>query len=71
MGVMTYKGYLANIEYSDEDELFIGRLTGIEDVVGFHGDSVAELKAAFIEAVEDYLETGNTSGRTPHQTYSG
>ena len=57
MSVMTYKGFLAKIEYSDEDELFIGRLAGIGDVVGFHGDSAAELKAAFIEAVDDYLET--------------
>jgi hypothetical protein len=30
---------------------------GISDVIGFHGESVAELKAAFEEAVEDYLAT--------------
>jgi predicted HicB family RNase H-like nuclease len=71
MKLMTHKGYLAKIEYSDEDELFIGRLAGIDDVVGFHGDSVAELKAAFIEATEDYLDTCKKLGRKPQKTFSG
>jgi predicted HicB family RNase H-like nuclease len=58
---MIYKGYAARIEYSDEDESFIGRIAGIQDVVGFHGDSVT-LKAAFEEAVDDYLEACAVGG---------
>ena len=54
--LMMYKGYTARIEYSTEDGCLIGEITGIRDIVGFHGDSVAELQAAFEEAVEDYLE---------------
>jgi len=54
---MTYKDYSAHIEYSDEDGCFIGHIAGIRDVVGFHGESVAELRAAFEEAVDDYLAT--------------
>lgn len=68
MNVMTHKGYVAKIDYSDEDELFTGRLAGIDDVVGFHGDSVAELKAAFIESVDDYLATCKKLGRKPQKT---
>jgi predicted HicB family RNase H-like nuclease len=30
-----------------EDECFIGHIAGIKDVVGFHGETVSELKAAF------------------------
>jgi predicted RNase H-like HicB family nuclease len=52
MNVMTYKGYAARIEYSDEDQLLIGHVAGIRDVIGFHGESVAELREAFEEAVE-------------------
>src|SRR5260363_115203 len=55
MKPMTYKGYMARIEYSDEDQCFIGHIAGIHDVVGFHGDSVARLRTAFIEAVDDYV----------------
>lgn len=71
MNIMTHKGYLAKIEYSDEDELFIGRLAGIDDVIGFHGESVGELRSAFIEAVEDYLLTCKKLGKKPQKTYSG
>ncbi|MCB9421884.1 MAG: type II toxin-antitoxin system HicB family antitoxin [Ardenticatenaceae bacterium] len=71
MNTMTYKGYAARIEYSDEDECFIGHIAGIQDVVGFHGDSVAELRAAFEEAVDDYLETCEKLNRSPQKPYSG
>jgi len=57
--VITYKGYAARIEFSAEDECFVGHIAGIRDVVGFHGESVAELKSAFEEAVDDYLKTCN------------
>ena len=71
MNTMNYKGYAARIEYSDEDECFIGHIAGIRDVVGFHGDSVTELRAAFEEAVDDYLETCEKLNRAPQKPYSG
>jgi len=71
MNVMSYKGYTARIEYSDEDGLLIGHLAGIKDVVGFHGESVSELRAAFEEAVVDYLDTCRKLGREPQKAYSG
>lgn len=57
MNAMSYKGYAARIEYSDEDGFFVGHIDGIRDVVGFHGQSVEQLRAAFEEAVDDYLDT--------------
>ena len=71
MKTMTYQGYAARIEYSDEDACFVGHIAGIRDIVGFHGESVAELRAAFEEAVEDYLETCQKVGRPPQKPYSG
>lgn len=71
MTPMHYKGYAAKIEYSDEDGCFIGHIAGIRDVVGFHGDSVEEMRAAFHEAVEDYLDTCEKIGRAPQKLYSG
>ncbi len=32
MNIMTYKGYTAKIEYSDEDQCLIGHITGIGSV---------------------------------------
>ncbi len=71
MNTMRYKGYAASIEYSDDDECFVGHIAGIKDRVGFHGESVTELKNAFQEAVEDYLETCAAVGKEPQKPYSG
>ncbi|MBM3236453.1 type II toxin-antitoxin system HicB family antitoxin [Candidatus Poribacteria bacterium] len=71
MNTMTYRGYATQIDYSDDDGCFIGHIAGINDVVGFHGESVAELRAAFEEAVDDYLETCEKLNRPPQKPYSG
>lgn len=71
MKTMKYKGYAARIEYSDDDGCFVGHIAGIRDVVGFHGESVGELRTAFEEAVDDYIETCSKIGREPQKTYSG
>jgi predicted HicB family RNase H-like nuclease len=71
MNVMSYEGYSARIEYSEDDGCFIGHLAGIRDIVGFHGDSVSELRSAFEEAVNDYLITCEKLNRSPQRPYSG
>ena len=71
MNMMTHKGYAARIEYSHEDACFVGHITGIKDIVGFHGESVAELRDAFEEAVDDYLETCDSLNRQPSKPFSG
>lgn len=62
---MTYKGYSARIAYDDDDRLFTGHIAGIRDGVGFHADTVGALRAAFHEAVEDYVETCAKIGKQP------
>lgn len=68
---MTYNGYSARIEYDDEDGLFFGRIAGIRDEVGFHADTVDDLRAAFKEAVDDYIDTCAKIGKDPQKPYSG
>ena len=69
--MMEYKGYYAHIEYSDEDNCFFGTIAGIADVVSFEGNSTEELKEAFIEAVEDYLDLCKRQGKEPQKAYKG
>ena len=71
MNVLEYKGYCARVELDPEDECFVGRLAGINDVVGFHGETISELKAAFHEAVDDYVETSGKAEKIPERPYSG
>ena len=69
--VLEYKGYYASVLFSAEDEVFHGKLLGIEDLVNFEGTSVKEIKKAFREAVDDYLETCKKIGKEPNKTYKG
>ncbi len=71
MKPMTYKNYSARIEYSDEDDCFVGRVAGIRDMISFHGENVEEIRQAFQEAVDFYLDTCAERGEAPNRPYSG
>ena len=60
--VMIYKEYIGSVHYSTEDEIFYGKIEDINDSISYEGSSVSELKSAFEEAVEDYLELCNLNG---------
>jgi predicted HicB family RNase H-like nuclease len=69
--ILEYKGYYGTVQFSSEDEVFYGKLFGIDDLVTFEGGSVRELKKAFHDAVDDYLETCAEVGKDPDKTYKG
>jgi predicted HicB family RNase H-like nuclease len=69
--LLTYMGYYGSAHYSAADEVFYGKLEGIDDLVNYEGTSVKELIKAFNEAVEDYLETCKEIGKDPNKTYKG
>lgn len=71
MTPMMHKGYAARIEYSDEDGCFVGRVAGIKPIITFHGESVVEVKQAFRESVDFYLETCAARGERPDKPFSG
>ena len=56
MKTMTYKGYTAEIHYSDEDGFFVGDVVGIDDIICFHRDTDEELRVAFEDVVDLYTE---------------
>jgi predicted HicB family RNase H-like nuclease len=69
--ILQYKDYIASIHYSSPDEVFHGKILGIDDLITFEGASVKELKKSFQEAVEDYIETCKELGKEPNKTYKG
>ncbi len=71
MNKLTYKGYTARIDFDDRDNILVGRLLGIKDVIAFHADNVADLRVAFEESVDDYLEACAAIGKSPDKTVSG
>jgi len=71
MNMMKYRGYIARIEYDEEDRIFVGHLAGIKDIVGFHGSTVDELESAFHESVDNYIAISEETGRPAQKPYSG
>lgn len=68
---LIYKGYLGTVNFSAEDEVFYGKIHGINDLVTFEGKSVSELKNSFSESIDDYLQTCQELNRLPDKTYKG
>lgn len=58
MNTMSYKNYSARIEFDGRDNNFVGRVLGLDIIISFHGESVAELRQAFEAAIDDFLNDG-------------
>ncbi len=69
--MLEYKGYFGSIAYSEEDEAFHGRLEFIRDLATYEGTDAKGLKAAFQEAVDDYLALCEAENRTPDLPLKG
>ncbi|MDR3351735.1 MAG: type II toxin-antitoxin system HicB family antitoxin [Zoogloeaceae bacterium] len=71
MNYLRYKGYTATIEYDAEDHILVGRVQGLRDVIGFHGETVAEFESAFADAIDSYLAHCAELGQAPEKPASG
>ena len=70
--IMKYKGYWAEISYSDEDECFCGKIEGLKnDLISFEGETVKELKKDFKDAINNYLETCKELNKEPEKQCKG
>ncbi|MBP5493505.1 MAG: type II toxin-antitoxin system HicB family antitoxin [Lachnospiraceae bacterium] len=68
---MTYKGYVAKIEFDEDNNIFTGMVINTRTVITFSGTSVKELETEFKNSVEDYLEWCREDGVSPEKPYSG
>jgi predicted HicB family RNase H-like nuclease len=48
-----------------------GEVINLRDVITFEGESVDELRAAFVDSVKDYLAFCDERGEEPEKPYSG
>ncbi|MEI8374930.1 MAG: type II toxin-antitoxin system HicB family antitoxin [Planctomycetota bacterium] len=69
--MMEYKGYVGKVEFDDEAGIFHGEVLDTRDVITFQGQSVAELKTAFHESIDDYLAFCEQRGEEPNRPFSG
>ena len=69
--MLNYKGYYGSVEFSDEDDVFFGRIIGINDRITYEGDNVKTLRRDFEDAVEEYLDICFKLGKEPERMYNG
>ena len=68
---MTYKGYQARVDLDESAGVFHGEVIDTRAVITFQGSSVAQLKRAFKDSVDDYLEFCTARGEDPKRSFSG
>ncbi len=69
--ILKYKNFIGSAHFSMEDEVFYGKIMGINDLISFEGSSVKELKISFEEAVEDYVYLCEKMRKDPFKSYKG
>jgi predicted HicB family RNase H-like nuclease len=61
--IFSYKGYTGEVAIDGEADILAGHVLDIRDVVTFEGETVAEVKQAFRDSVDDYLDFCQELGR--------
>ncbi|MBI9084561.1 MAG: type II toxin-antitoxin system HicB family antitoxin [Desulfobacterales bacterium] len=69
--MVTYKGYMAIIEPDLDDGILVGRAINTRDIIGFHGETIAEAVKSFHSVIDEYLEDCERLGKNPNKPYSG
>jgi len=69
--MLTYKDYIAHVNFDEEAELFHGEVINTRDVITFQGDTVKAIKKAFKDSVDDYLAFCKERGEEPEKPFTG
>ena len=69
--VITYKGFIGSVHFSSEDDVFFGKVEGINDLITFEGNSVKELKNAFHYVVDEHIKDCEKERIPIEKSYKG
>lgn len=69
--MMTYKGYTGLVEFDADANILFGKVIDIKDVVTFQGTTVEEIRQAFQDSIDDYLEFCEQTREKPDKPFSG
>lgn len=69
--LIHYRGYDAEVSFSEADEVLHGKVIGILDLISFEGETVKELLTDFHHAVDEYIELCNARGGEPEKPFKG
>jgi predicted HicB family RNase H-like nuclease len=69
--ILTYKGFIGSVHFSAEDNVFFGKIEGINDLVTFEGETVQELKDAFRYMVDEHIKDCEKENKPIEKSYKG
>jgi predicted HicB family RNase H-like nuclease len=69
--IINYKGYSAQVEIDLDVNIIFGRVIDVGTVITFEIECVDGVRAAFEEAIDEYLEFCNARGKEPERPYAG
>ena len=69
--MIEYRGYTGSVEFTEEDDVFFGKVQGIRSVISYEGETAQELLNDFHGAVDDYLSFCAAEGKEPEKPYKG
>ncbi len=68
---LDYQGYTGSIEYSQQDQLFFGKILGIKSLISYEGSTGPELEEDFKTSIDDYIEDCKILGIQPEKPFKG
>lgn len=71
INAMSFKGYTASMVFDAQDKIIVGRVLDIDDIITFHGESIAEFESNFHAAIDAYLSASTELGSAPEKPASG
>lgn len=69
--MMEYKGYVGKVEFDDKAGIFHGDVINTRDIITFQGTTVEEVRQAFRDSVDDYLDFCAQLGQPPEKPFTG
>ena len=69
--VLNYKGFIGSVHFSADDNVFFGKLEGINDLVTFEGETVKELTDAFHYVVDEHIKDCEKENIATEKSYKG
>lgn len=69
--LLEYKGYTGSAETSIQDNCLHGKILFISDAITYEAETINDLKAEFVAAVDDYIATCAEIGKEPQRPFKG
>jgi len=69
--ILTYRGYIGSVQFSADDNVFFGKLEGINDLITFEGETVNELKEAFCYMIDEHIKDCEAENIPVEKSYKG